>query len=329
MSDPLDITDKNRLLSLLAASDRGDTRAINEAEMATSLRSRVRGQDHLIEDLCRLIRSQWMKERRSKPIANILFLGPTGTGKTELCKALTGYLYDNEKSMLRIDCGELSGPEGKTRLIGTPTGYVGSDAGGHLTRPILNNPKQVVVFDEIEKAWSGVFDLFLSLMGDGRLTEQGSGRVADFTQSIVVLTSNAEHEAVGKIQNDISDPHERTDAVKKHLRDHKVFRAEIIGRIDRIYVFRPLTGITLAEIAALKMQNLAQQYRLNLAYVSPELILDAMTKGSNLKDFGARELDRVVDEMLADAMLQAKQDGATKIMIRGAADGSLIVDSVQ
>jgi ATP-dependent Clp protease ATP-binding subunit ClpC len=191
---------------------------------------------------------------------------------------------------------------------------------------MINNPRRLIVFDEVEKAWPGIFDLFLAMMGDGRLTEQGSGKAADFTQSIIVLTSNAEHEAIGRIQEQLEDLHEQTDAVKKHLRDCKVFRPEIIGRLDRIFVFRPLDGMVLAEIAALKMQHLASQYGLELSFVSPELIVEAMQNGSKLKDFGAREMERVVDELLAEPMLLAKNAGARRIAIRTSPDGLLQVD---
>lgn len=318
-------TDVERLKALLDATP-GDVLVFNEEEMKTSLRSRVKGQDHIIDDVAKIIRTQGGKEKRTKPIASFLFLGPTGTGKTELCKALAEYIYGNEKDMLLFDCSEFSGPEAKTRLIGTPTGYVGAESGGQLTRPVLNNKRRLVVFDEIEKAYSGVFDLFLQMLGDGRLTEQGSGRQADFTQSIVVMTSNAEHEAIGKIQEQIEDPYERTDAMKKHLRDSKVFRAEIAGRVDRICVFKPLEGIVVAEITVLKMMKAAQAYGLELDRVDPELVYDAMQKSEKVKDFGIRELERIVDEMLADGLLAAREAGVERVKLLFDGEGALRVE---
>jgi ATP-dependent Clp protease ATP-binding subunit ClpC len=327
MSDPLDITDREKLMALLEKKKKGDARFIDEEQLKAGLKSRVRGQDHVIDDMVRMLRLQWGKEQRGKPIANLLFLGPTGTGKTELAKAMAEQLYGDEKNMLRFDCSEFSGAEGKTRLIGTPTGYVGATSGGQLTRPMINNPKRIVLFDEIEKAYSGIFDLFLSMMGDGRLTEQGSGKVADFTKAIIILTSNAEYEAIGKIQAQIDDPHEMVDAVKKHLRDTQIFRPEIIGRFDKIYVFKPLEGIVNAEIAIVKMKKLAQEYGLELAYVDPHIVFEAMEKGNKLKDFGARELERVIGEMLGEPMLAAKQAGYTKIKVTVDDDGVLGIDS--
>jgi ATP-dependent Clp protease ATP-binding subunit ClpC len=326
MSNPLDITDLDRLQQLLNAKKKGDARVIREEECKASLKSRVRGQDHVIDDLARLLRLQWGKEERGKPVANLLFLGPTGTGKTELAKAMAEYLYGDEKNMLRFDCGDFSGAESKTRLIGTPTGYVGAASGGQLTRPVLNNPRRLVLFDEVEKAWSGIFDLFLSMMGDGRLAEQGSGKVADFTKAVIVLTSNAEHEAIGKIQEQVEDPHEMVDAVKKHLRDSQIFRPEIIGRFDKIYVFRPLEGMVNAEIAALKMKKVAREYGLELAYVDPALIVDAMEKGNKLKDFGARELERIIGDLLGEPMLAAKEAGFKRVRVTLDEDGVLGID---
>jgi ATP-dependent Clp protease ATP-binding subunit ClpA len=326
MTDPLDFTDRRKLEELLRRKSSGESQKIDEEELKRAVKARVRGQDHVVDDLARLVRLQWAKEHRKKPIANLLFLGPTGTGKTELAKALAQFLFGDEKNMLLFDCSDFSGPEGKTRLIGTPVGYVGADSGGQLTRPVLNNPKRLVLFDEVEKAWSGIFDLFLSMMGDGRLTEQGSGRSADFTQSIIICTSNAEHEAIRKIQQQIEDPHEQTDAVKKHLRDAKVFRPEIMGRFDKIYVFRPLEGIVLAEIVVIKMRNLAREYGLELNYVDPELVLEAMEKSDKLKDFGAREMERVVGELLGESMLAARNAGANRIAVTLDDDGDLRID---
>lgn len=323
------ITNMAELQRLLEAQTAGESRSINIVEMAEALNDRVKGQEHVTEDVSRLIKLQWAKEKRKRPIANLLFLGPTGTGKTELAKAMAEYLYKDEKAMLRFDCSEFTGPEAKTRLIGSPLGYVGSQQGGQLTRAVINNPKRLILFDEIEKAYKEVMDLFLQMMGDGRLTEQGSGEVADFTQSIIILTSNAEADAIGKLQEEMSDYHEMTNAVKSHLVSTGKFRPEIAGRIDKIYVFKPLKGMVIAEIVALKMAAAAKEYGLELAYVDPRLIFEAMNRGNKLSKFGVRELDREIGNMLGDHFIAAKEEGGKRVRLDIEADGVMAISPAE
>jgi ATP-dependent Clp protease ATP-binding subunit ClpA len=323
------ITNMAELQRLLDAQSSGESRTINTDEMIAALNDRVKGQDHVVTDVARVIKLAWAKERRKRPIANLLFLGPTGTGKTELAKAMAEYLYKDEKAMLRFDCSEFSGPEAKTRLVGTPLGYVGSGQGGQLTRPVINNPKRLILFDEIEKAYKEVMDLFLQMMGDGRLTEQGSGEVADYTQSIIILTSNAEAEAIGKLQEEMTNEQEMVNAVKSHLAATGKFRPEIVGRIDKVYVFKPLKGIVIAEIVALKMAGAAKEYGLELAYVDPHLIFEAMQRGNKLAKFGIRELDRQIGEMLGDHFIAAKEAGGKRVRLEFGEDGLVTISPAE
>jgi ATP-dependent Clp protease ATP-binding subunit ClpA len=319
------LTDWNKLESLLKTQVDTKGREIKEEDFVKHCLTRVKGQDQIIKDVCRLITLEWYKGERRRPVANLLFLGPTGTGKTELAKAIASFLYEDEKALIRFDCSEFTGDHSKDRLIGPPPGYVGSSEGGQLTRPVMAQPRRVILFDEIEKAHSSIFDLFLQMMGEGRLTDQGTGTAADFTQSVIILTSNALSEKLTGLKKQFSDTYELANAMKGTLADSHVFRPEILGRIDRVSIFDPLQGPVMAEIAILKITRLAADYGIELSYVAAEAIMDVLLKNQKISRFGVRELERIIFDLFASSLADIKRSGSKKAMINVSTEGKFII----
>ena len=259
------------------------------------LRKRVVGQDHALSVVARAIRrSRAGLSDPRRPSGSFMFLGPTGVGKTEVAKALAEYLFNDDTAMTRIDMSEYMEPHSVARLIGAPPGYVGYEQGGELTESVRRRPYQVLLFDEIEKANPDVFNVFLQILDDGRLTD-GQGRVVNFTNTIIIMTSNLPN----------------MEAVKKQ------FRPEFINRIDEIVFFNPLGKDVMGDIVKIQIKILEK--RLSERQISLH-ITDKAIKwlGDNGYDavFGARPLKRLittaVEDKIADLILSgAVGEGST------------------
>jgi ATP-dependent Clp protease ATP-binding subunit ClpA len=328
MDDLKKMTDWKKLEELMGKQQENSGRDIKEEDFVKHCQSKVKGQDSVIKDVCKLITLEWFKGERRRPVANLLFLGPTGTGKTELAKSIASFLYEDEKALLRFDCSEFTGSHSKDRLIGSPPGYVGSQDGGQLTRPMMSQPRRVILFDEIEKSHSSVFDLFLQMMGEGRLTDQGSGTTADFTQSVIILTSNSLAEKMSGLKKQFTDNYELANALKGMLADSQVFRPEILGRIDRVAIFDPLQGAVMAEIALLKIAKLASDYGIDLRHVAAEAVMDVLMKNQKISRFGVRELERIIFDLFASPLADIKRSGAKIAKISVSADGKFQVEKM-
>lgn len=262
--------------------------------MESILKKRVAGQDEAIEKIANAIQMHRAGlTDPNKPIGSFLFLGPTGVGKTEVAKSLADYLFNDERKMIRIDMSEYMEKHSVSRLIGSPPGYVGHEEGGQLTEAVRKSPYSVILFDEIEKAHPDVFNIFLQILDDGRLTD-GQGRTIDFTHTIIIMTSNLGSRF-------ILEAKQLNDKVKAEIETvlHQTFKPEFLNRIDDIVYFKMLDKSTIKEITKMHLEQFihhmqAQGYHLILTDSAIDFIAD---KGF-VEEFGARPMKRAIKQYL-------------------------------
>jgi ATP-dependent Clp protease ATP-binding subunit ClpB len=264
-------------------------------QMETKLHERVVGQDEAIVAVADAIRrSRAGLSDPNRPLGSFLFLGPTGVGKTELCKALAGFLFDSDDHMIRVDMSEYMEKHSVSRLIGAPPGYVGYDEGGALTEAVRRKPYSVLLLDEVEKAHPDVFNVLLQVLDDGRLTD-GQGRTVDFKNTVIVMTSNlGSHlimQMVGQPTEDIRE------AVWGEVKQH--FRPEFLNRIDETVVFHALDAKHIEDIARIQLELLEQRLeKLEMKLdVSPAALAELAKVGFD-PAFGARPLKRAIQQRI-------------------------------
>lgn len=269
------------------------------------LAERVVDQEDAIKTICEAVRrSRSGIKRHNRPIGSFLFLGSTGTGKTELAKTLAEFLFNDEKNMIRFDMSEFMEKHSVAKLIGAPPGYVGYEAGGMLTEKVKRNPYSVVLFDEVEKADPDVFNIMLQLLDDGRLTD-GQGNTIDFTNTIVILTSNFGSGHILDCYRE-NKPVERDDMM--NILKAK-FRPEFLNRLEWI-IFRPLTekGIGVIVDIQLKVINkILKDQKMTIA-VTPEAKKALADRGYNF-EMGARPLQRVLEKVVLNPLSIGIIDG--------------------
>jgi ATP-dependent Clp protease ATP-binding subunit ClpB len=278
---------------LLRMEDGLHARMINQEEAVTAVSDAVR-------------RSRSGLQDQNRPIGSFIFLGPTGVGKTELCKALAEFLFDDERNMVRIDMSEFMEQHSVARLIGAPPGYIGYEEGGRLTEAVRRQPYSVVLFDEIEKAHRDVFNVLLQLLDDGRLTD-GHGRTVDFTNTIVVMTSNLGSQAIVELAG-TDDEDQIRERCLEALRAR--FLPEFLNRIDDVIVFHPLGRPEIRKIVDLQLARLARQmeehgYRLEVSDAARTLLAN---EGYD-PQYGARPLKRVIQSRLQNELANAILEG--------------------
>ncbi|MDX1804877.1 MAG: AAA family ATPase, partial [Alcanivorax sp.] len=275
--------------------------------MEEALHQRVVGQDEAVEAVANAVRrSRAGLSDPNRPNGSFLFLGPTGVGKTELCKALANFLFDTEEAMVRIDMSEFMEKHSVARLVGAPPGYVGYEEGGYLTEAVRRKPYSVVLLDEVEKAHPDVFNILLQVLDDGRLTD-GQGRTVDFRNTVVVMTSNLGSDLIQKLAGD-NDYEAMKAAVMEVVGNH--FRPEFINRVDETVVFHPLAQEQLKGIASIQLDYLRK--RLAEREVHLDLSDAALTKLVEAgfdPVYGARPLKRAIQQQLENPLAQALLKG--------------------
>jgi len=275
-------------------------------KMEDKLHERVIGQNEavrLVSDAIRRSRSGLSDPNR--PYGSFLFLGPTGVGKTELCKSLANFLFDSEDHLIRIDMSEYMEKHSVSRLIGAPPGYVGYDEGGALTEAVRRKPYSVILFDEVEKAHPDVFNVFLQVLDDGRLTD-GQGRTVDFKNTVVVMTSNLGSQMIQQMSG--SDYGVVKLAVMAEVKNH--FRPEFVNRIDEVVVFHGLDEANIKSIAGIQLQILkARLAKMEYGLVVSESALNELAKVGFDPVYGARPLKRAVQSEIENPLAKAILEG--------------------
>jgi ATP-dependent Clp protease ATP-binding subunit ClpB len=270
--------------------------------MEEVLHRRVVGQDEAIRAVSDAIRrARAGLADPNRPNGSFLFLGPTGVGKTELCKTLASFLFDTEEAMVRIDMSEFMEKHSVARLIGAPPGYVGYEEGGYLTEAVRRRPYSVVLLDEIEKAHPDVFNVLLQVLDDGRLTD-GQGRTVDFRNTVVVMTSNLGSQLIQELAGE-----ERYDEMKKAVLEivAQHFRPEFINRIDEVVVFRPLSREQIRAITDIQIASLRKRLRdRGMDLRLTEAALDLLGDAGFDPVYGARPLRRAVQQRLENPLAQ-------------------------
>ena len=291
------------------------------AAMEEHLRARVVGQDEAVSAVSDAVRrARAGLSPPSRPLGAFLFLGPTGVGKTELCKTLAMFLFDSEKKMVRLDMSEYSEKHSIARLIGAPPGYVGFEEGGQLTEAARRHPYSVILLDEVEKAHPEIFNALLQVLDDGRMTD-GRGRIADFRNTVIIMTSNLAAEdiqaaanAQAENGNAAGDSNANAKAAARARVLEKVnhfFLPEFVNRLDEILIFNALTAADMHRIAAIQLESLSANLReKGIALTADKAATEALTKEGYDPRFGARALKRAIRSRIENPLAKMIVQGA-------------------
>lgn len=291
--------------------DRNITIKIEPEKVIPLIKQEVIGQDHVVEEVINTLARRVRLKRNNKPLGVFMFVGATGSGKTELAKQVAKHVFNGR--MARFDMNEFSSEHSVSRLIGSPPGYIDSEKGGQLTQEIKRLRSGVILFDEIEKCDKAVYNMIMTLLDEGRITEQSTGETMDATNFVIIMTSNAKQKEIVDLLQNTPDEVERRRAVRDTLQ--QVFRPEQLARIDEIFAFNKLGRRHIALIIGKFVYQFANDARVVLNKVDSDLLLHLLEQQTKIENYGVRELVRLIENKVVDGMLECRDAGYLKVNV--------------
>jgi ATP-dependent Clp protease ATP-binding subunit ClpC len=303
--------------------------SIKTQELPTWLKDNVRGHDSVVEDICLAIRKNVQLARPGRTLGNFLLVGPTGTGKTFLSQLVSAAVFPDSEPVL-LTMNQYKQPGDVYTLIGPPPGMPGYEVGGRLTRPVLENPYRVIIFDELEKAHHDLHDCLYNILDTASCIEKSSGRPVDFSGCLFFATCNAGVEKLRALAARRESSSAWLGQSRDALAESAAFDRAFLSRWDGLYLMDQLPLIHVAEVACLQLARHWREYGIEVGYAAPELILDAVKRNADFAQYGVRQLGRYIRERTEPAILDAKRRGVAKVSLAVADEaGGLVVEVPQ